>query len=149
MERIGFADIPKGLFDAMMNVEEYIQSTNIDYKLLELVRLRASQINGCAYCVDMHYKEAGAAGESLQRLYSLSCWRETNYYSDKERAVLDWVETVTTVEKAEIDEKFNTLLKFFDKNDIANLTLVITSINSWNRLMVTFGIEAGNYQVAS
>lgn len=149
MERIGFTDIPEGLFGAMMNVENYIQSTGIDYKLLELVRLRSSQINSCAYCVDMHYKEADAAGETLQRLYSLSCWRETNYYSDQERAVLDWVEAVTNVETVGIDEKFNALLKFFDKNDIANLTLVITSINSWNRLMVTFGIEAGNYQVTS
>jgi len=147
-ERISFSEIPKGLMASMMEVEGYVSGTGFEIKLLELIRLRVSYINRCAYCIDMHFKEAMAAGEMLQRLYSISEWEHTSYYSAEERACLAWAEYLTFPSVAH-DEKglFENLLRFFDKEKIANLTLVIVQINAWNQLMKSFAIEAGNYQV--
>lgn len=149
MERISFAKVPSGIFGAMGQAEEYLKGISIDYKLLELMRIRVSQINGCAYCVDMHYKEAMASGEDLQRLYSVSCWKEAPYYSEKERSVLNWAEKVTLISQGpEMDKAFEELQKHFSNDEIANLTLAISTINTWNRLVISFGFEAGHYQVA-
>ncbi|WP_086931979.1 carboxymuconolactone decarboxylase family protein [Agarilytica rhodophyticola] len=151
MQRIGYTEVPSGVFDAMMQTEEYLKSSDIDFKTLELMRVRVSQINGCAYCVDMHYKEAIAAGEEHQRLYSLTCWREAPYYSDQERAILAWAEAITEVKdnsNVGISEDYKELESFLSKKEIANLTLAISAINSWNRLMIAFGFEAGNYEVS-
>ena len=146
--RIEFSEIPKGLMSVMRSMESYLGKTGFDIKLVELIRMRVSSINACAYCIDMHFKEAVAAGEDMQRLYSISAWKETNYYSDEERACLVWAEYIT-LPTGRHDEQglFDELLVFFDKEQIANLTLIIIQINAWNRLMKSFGIEAGNYQV--
>jgi len=146
--RIEFSEIPKGLMSAMTSMEAYLGKTGFDIKLVELIRMRVSSINACAYCIDMHFKEAVAAGEDIQRLYSVSAWRDTTYYSDEERACLAWAEYIT-LPTGGYDEQglFDDLLAFFDKEHIANLTLIIIQINAWNRLMKSFGIEAGNYQV--
>ncbi len=148
--KIAFPEIPKGLMATMMAAENYVSSTGFESKLLELIRFRVSQINQCAYCLDMHFKEAIAAGEDVRRLYSVSVWRDTTYYTAEERAALGWAEYVTLT-GGQYDEQslFEDLLTFFDKEKIANLTMAIIQINAWNRLMKSFGIEAGNYQVAS
>jgi len=133
----------------MMQVEEYIKGTSLDFKLLELIRLRVSQINGCAYCVDMHFKEAEAAGENIQRLYSVSCWRETPYYTARERAALAWAEAVTMVADSGIpDELYDEVREHFSKEEIANLSLAVSTINGWNRLVMSFRFEPGTHSVA-
>lgn len=146
--RIRFSEIPKELIATLIATEEVINKMGFDYKLLELIRLRVSSINQCAYCIDMHFKEAMAAGEMIQRLYSVSQWQETCYYSAEEKACLAWAEYITVPYKKHNEQVlFDQLLVFFDKEKIANLTLVIIHINSWNRLMKSFAIEAGGYQV--
>ena len=146
--RIEFSEIPKGLMSAMMTTEGYLSDIGFEFTLLELIRLSVSNINRCAYCIDMHFKEAIAAGEDLQRLYSVSNWKDTSYYTEEERACLAWAEYIT-LPSGQHDEQplFENLLHFYDKEKIANLTLVVIQINAWNRLMKSFGIEAGNYQV--
>lgn len=146
--RIAFSEVPKGLMSTMRTTEGYLNSLGFDIKLLELIRLRASYINQCAYCIDMHFKEAIAAGEDIQRLYSIPNWRDTSYYSEEERACLAWAEYIT-LPSIQHDEQslFEDLLAFYDKEKVANLTLVVIQINAWNRLMKSFGIEAGHYQV--
>ena len=149
-ERITFAEIPAQLMECMMATERYLRGCGFAINLLELVRLRASQLNGCAYCIDMHYQEAIVAGETPLRLYSLPVWRATPFYSDEERAVLAWTEAVTLLPEELISvELGDTLLSFFDKAQLANLTMVIVQINAWNRLMKAFDIEPGHYQPGS
>lgn len=149
MQRISFPQVPEKLMSSMMETENYVNSLGFDFKMIELMRFRVSQINGCAYCLDMHFKEAIAAGEKEQRLYSLSAWRETNYYSKKEQALLAWAESVTLLgeKNVELQSLFEDLSNHFSVEEIANLTLAVSQINSWNRLAVSFGFEAGNYQV--
>lgn len=145
--RIGFSEIPPQLIECMMATERYLKQCGFRLNLLELIRLRASQLNGCAYCIDMHYQEAVAAGETPLRLYSLPVWRATSFYSDEERAVLDWTEAVTLLPEERLSGLLaDTMLRFFDKTALANLTLVIVQINAWNRLMKAFDIEAGHYR---
>jgi AhpD family alkylhydroperoxidase len=132
----------------MMTAENYVSSIGFDSKFLELIRFRVSQINQCAFCIDMHFKEAIAAGEDARRLYSVSVWRDTTYYTAEERACLAWAEYVTLSDDQRDEQSlFEDLLTFLDKEKIANLTLAIIQINAWNRLMKSFGIEAGNHQV--
>lgn len=150
MERISYKEVPKGLFGTMMKINDYLKQTALDNRLLELLKYYVSQINGCAYCIDMHYKEAVHEGETELRLYSLSVWKEVPYYTDKEKAVLLFVEAVTNIhEKGVPDEVYNPLTNFFSKEDIANLTLAIAEINSWTRLMRTFNFSPGKYEVHS
>lgn len=145
--RIPFPHVPEALMNAMMQVENYVNSCGFNTRLLELLRLRASQINGCAYCIDMHYKEAAAAGEEPLRLYSLSVWRDTDFYDAKERAALAWCEAITLIhENNPTDSLFAEMLPHFKNNEIAHLTLAITLINSWNRLAKSFGFAPGRYQ---
>ncbi|WP_428605020.1 carboxymuconolactone decarboxylase family protein [Sedimenticola sp.] len=147
-ERIRPADIPQGLYSAMGDVEAYLKTLPFDPGLLELVRLRAAQLNGCAYCVEMHHLEAAAAGESEQRLYALCVWKETPFFSDKERALLAWTEKVTLLADNEIsDELMAQMQQHFSQKEIANLTLAIAQTNSWNRLGKTFGMAPGRYKV--
>lgn len=146
--RISFEEVPKDLLSSMMTVENYVNSNGFDLKLLELIRCHVSQINKCAYCIDMHYKEAVAAGEDPQRLYSLTAWRETSYYTAKEQAVLEWSESVSLPHiKFDHQELYMELLKHMDLSDIANLTIAIAQINTWNRLAKSFGFKAGLYKV--
>ena len=148
MERISFSEIPQGMMERLMGLEDYINDSGIDMKLLELMRLRVSQINGCAYCVDMHHKELKHLEETDLRLSSVSVWRGTDYFSAKERALLHYAEILTELNGKPIkDEDFNTLKGQFENKVITILALAIAQINTWTRLMKTFEIEPGNYQV--
>jgi AhpD family alkylhydroperoxidase len=145
--RIAFPNVPKNLIAAMMHVENYVNACGFNMRLLELLRLHASQINGCAYCIDMHYKEAIAAGETPMRLYSLSVWRGTDFYDAQEQAALAWCEAITAIhENNPTDELFGEMQRHFKDSEIANLTLAITQINSWIRLSKSFGFAPGHYE---
>jgi AhpD family alkylhydroperoxidase len=147
-QRISFAELPKGIFKTMLQVEELINNSGLDRKLLELLRLRVSQINKCAYCIDMHYKEAKHQGETEQRLYSVSVWAETDYYSDIEKLSLEFAEAITQIQNDKMnDTLFEKMNTYFSKDDIAMLALAIAQINSWNRLMKTYNFPAGSYKV--
>ena len=147
MERISFKDLPQGLAQVMLKTQEYVDNSGLDEKLLHLIRMRVSQINSCAYCLDMHFKEGIADGETPLRLFSVSAWRETPYYTPVEQAVLAFAETLTRLpEEHNSDHILDELNKYFDKHEIAKLTLAIVQINSWNRIVRAFGTTPGNYQ---
>ncbi|MEO0876363.1 MAG: carboxymuconolactone decarboxylase family protein [Bacteroidota bacterium] len=148
MERISFKDLPQGMFEKSMAVESLVNGASLDFQLLELARLRVSQINGCAYCVDMHYKELKHAGETDLRLSSLVVWEETDYFTEREEAVLAFAEQLTLVsEKGVSDKLFEQLAQHFEKQEIALLTLAVAQINTWTRLMRTFRFTPGKYRV--
>ena len=148
MERITYKDVPAGLTQVMLQVQHYVDNSGLDLKLLELLRFRISQINSCAYCLDMHYKEAMHAGEDPLRLISVSAWRETPYYSEAEQAALTFAETLTHMPAEEhSDDIHEELSKYFSKAEIANLTAAIITINMWNRLVRSFGTTPGKYKV--
>lgn len=148
MERISYNNVPAGFVQAIMAPQNYIDNCGLDHKLLELVRFRVSQINSCAYCLDMHYKEAVHAGEDPLRLLSVSAWRETPYYSPAEQAALAFAETLTHLPAEEhSDGIHDELEKYFSKAEIANLTLAIAQINTWNRIVRSFGTVPGKYKV--
>lgn len=148
MERITYNDIPAGMFEKLMDLEGFINKSTIEIKVLELIRLRVAQLNGCAYCVDMHFKELQHIGETDLRLASLCVWQETPYFSDKERAVLAFAEIVTRISAASISEDiFNSISYHYSKEEIAYLTLAISQINTWTRLMKTFQFTPGNHRV--
>lgn len=133
---------------AMAGLERYARESGIEHSLLELVKMRASQLNGCAYCLDMHSKDARAAGESEQRLYVLSAWREAPFYTPRERAALAWSEAVTLIGEAGVsDELFATAREHFSEAELVNLTMAVIAINGWNRLAISFRTrEVGSYQ---
>lgn len=146
--RISFPEIPGDLIGCLMSGENYVNSVGLDAKLLELIRFYVSEINGCGYCIDMHYKEGINAGEQAQRLYSVSAFEETGYYSSEERAILKWTRAVTLPsETHDTQELFDQLSEFFSKEVIANITMTIIQINAWNRLAKSFGFEPGSYEV--
>lgn len=148
MQRFSHSELPKGLYESVFGIEEYLKSCGLDHKLLGLMKFRVSQINHCVYCLDMHYKEAIAAGEDALKLYSISAWREAPYYSSKEKAVLNYAEKLTLLSENEVSDKdIENLEEFFSRKEIANLTLAIAQINTWNRLMDAFRFEPGKYQV--
>jgi AhpD family alkylhydroperoxidase len=133
----------------MMALERYVQHSTLEPSLIELVKLRASQINGCAYCIDMHTKDARAAGESEQRLYALSAWQETPFYSARERAALAWTEAVTLVAGEHVpDDVYEQARGQFDEKELVDLTLAVIAINGWNRLAISFRSVPGTYQPA-
>ena len=148
MERITFSQIPKGMVESLMAIENYIKQSTLDLQLLELMRLRIAQINKCAYCIDMHYKELKHTGETELRMSTVSVWKETSFFTEKEKAVLQFTESLTeTSEKDISNEVFDSLTKFFDTEEICNLTLAISQLNTWTRLVRTFKFTAGNYIV--
>ena len=150
MERINYQDIPNGMFDILMKIENFINESSLDFKLLEIVRLRVAQKNGCAYCVDMHHKELKNTNETDLRLSSICVWEETPYFTDKERTVLQFTDILTKLNREPIsDEVYNPLLDFFSKEEICILTLAISQINTWTRLMKTFQFIPGNYKVSN
>jgi AhpD family alkylhydroperoxidase len=127
-----------------------VDESGLDHRLLELVKMRASQINGCAFCLDMHSKDARAAGETEQRLYLLDAWREVDLYSERERAALAWTEAVTLVSEGHVpDEVFAQARAHFSEEELVSLTMAIVAINGWNRLAIAFRAEAGKYQPGS
>jgi AhpD family alkylhydroperoxidase len=145
-QRLDYAKAAPAGVAALERLQAYVDGSGLDRLLLELVKTRASQINQCAYCIDMHTKDARAAGETEQRLYGLSAWRETPYYSEPERAALAWTEAVTRLDGDIDDTTYETLRGHFSGKEIADLTLAVIAINSWNRLAIPFRTPAGSYQ---
>ncbi|MDG6998829.1 MAG: carboxymuconolactone decarboxylase family protein [Nitrososphaerota archaeon] len=145
--RINYREVDPSATQAMLPLQNYVDHSSLPNKLLELVRMRASQINGCAYCLDMHSKDARAEGESEQRIYMLSAWRESPFYSDRERAALEWTETVTLVAKTHVPDKiYKRVRKYFAEKELIELTMAIITINGWNRLSISMRLPAGTYQ---
>ena len=145
--RIDFPKAAPGAYMAMRGLEAYVRQSGLEPGLLELVKTRASQLNGCAYCIDMHTKDARAHGETEQRLYALSAWRETPFFSERERAALAWTEAVTLVADAPIDEDdYDDVRDHFDEKSLVDLTLAIVAINGWNRLSIAFATVPGSYR---
>ena len=140
-----------GAVHAMLALQGYIdKSTRIEPALLELVKMRASQINGCAYCLDMHSKDARARGETEQRLYALNAWRETPFYTERERAALAWTEAITKISDGQApDSAYEEVRRHFKDEELVNLTLAIVAINGWNRLAIGFRAVPGEYQPAA
>ena len=135
---------------AMYALEQYIAGCGLEHGLIHLLKLRASQINGCAYCIDMHSKDARALGETEQRLYELDAWRETPFYSDRERAALAWTEAVTLVSQTHVpDSTYEEVRKHFSEKEIVDLTFVVTTINAWNRLAIALRAVPGHYRPAA
>ena len=148
--RINLMHVNPGVIHAMLGLEKQIRQAGFDSKLLDLVRMRASQINGCAYCLDMHSKDARANGETEQRLYGLEAWRETPYYSARERAALEWTEALTLVSETRVpDEVFERVREQFSEDELAHLSLAVVAINGWNRLNVAARTVPGDYVPAS
>jgi AhpD family alkylhydroperoxidase len=136
-----------GVFTAMLGLEKYLRTTDIPESLKALIDLRVSQINGCAYCLDMHWKDLKALGENDQRLYSLDAWRECPYYTERERAALEWAEAVTLVRDGHVpDEVYEAVRPHFSPKELADLTLAVASINAWNRLNIAARTEPGTYK---
>lgn len=147
--RIDYLKSARGAYHAMLGIEHYLQQCGLEESLQNLVKLRVSQINGCAYCIDMHWKDLRAAGETEQRLYGLDAWEESPYYTDRERAALAWAESVTNIRDGHVpDAVFEHVKTSFNDKELADLTLAITAINSWNRLSIAARTVAGTYQPA-
>lgn len=137
--RFDYKQFAPDIYEAMARLQAVVNKSELEPALLELVKLRASQINGCAYCIDMHFKDACAAGETAQRLYLLDAWRETSLYSEQERAALAWTEAVTLIhEDGAPDDVYEQVRKHFSEKQLAYLTLAVVTINSWNRLSISF-----------
>jgi AhpD family alkylhydroperoxidase len=145
--RIDYSKASPEAAKTMYGLEKYIRSCGLEQSLLDLVSMRASQINGCAYCLDMHSKDARAAGESEQRLYALNAWRETPFFTERERAALAWTEAVTRIAETHApDDVFQEMREQFDEKELIDLTLAIVTINGWNRLMIGLRVPPGEYQ---
>ena len=145
--RLNIAAVSAGAYHAMLGLEKYIHESSIEPKLVHLLKMRASQINGCAYCLDMHSKDARALGETEQRLYGLDAWREAPYYTDRERAALEWTEALTLVSEGHVpDEVYERARRQFSERELVELGMIAVAINGWNRLAIAFRSEAGTYQ---
>jgi AhpD family alkylhydroperoxidase len=145
--RIDFTRVAPQVLKPLFALGAQIEASGLEHSLLELVKMRASQLNGCAYCLDMHSKDARAAGESEQRLYLLDAWRETPLYSERERAALAWTEAVTLVAEGHVpDDAYDEVSNVFTEQELVALTLAIAAVNSWNRLNIAFRMEAGGYR---
>jgi AhpD family alkylhydroperoxidase len=147
--RFQYSQAAPGVYDAMDALDSYVAACGLDKAIIYLVQLRASQLNGCAYCIDMHWKDLRALGEREQRLYGLNAWRESSYYTDKERAALAWAEAVTLVAEGHVpDAVYDEARRHFGKKELADLTLAVAAINAWNRLSIAARLRAGNYEPA-
>lgn len=144
--RIDLSQMPKGLLDGMIKTELYIKKSGFDLKLIELLKYRVSQMNKCGYCLDMHHKEALALGESELRLHTLIAYKECPYFEDYEKVALEFAENLTLAHQKEIDNRLYSLLQqYYSVEQISILTLVVTQINSWNRINKTIGAVPGSY----
>ncbi|HEV2616793.1 MAG TPA: carboxymuconolactone decarboxylase family protein [Candidatus Acidoferrales bacterium] len=145
--RIDVMKVDPKAYQAMFALENYLRNSGLEKPLVHLMITRASQINGCAYCIDMHTKDARAAGETEQRLYELDAWRETPFYSDRERAALAWTESLTLVSQTHVpDEVFEEVKKYFSEAEIVALTIAVVGINGWNRIAIAMRAVPGTYQ---
>ena len=146
-ERMNYQNASPGGMKALIGLERFLATCGLEKNLIDLVKLRASQINGCAYCIDMHSKDLRANGESEQRLYELDAWQETPFYTERERAALLWTEAVTRVADTHVpDSVYEQVRQQFTETELTNLTLAIGTINVWNRLCISFRTEPGTYQ---
>jgi AhpD family alkylhydroperoxidase len=145
--RLNYAQASPGAYKAMLGLEQYLHECGLEESLIHLIKLRASQLNGCAFCIDMHWKDLSALGESEQRLYSLDAWRECPYYTDRERAALEWTESVTLITNGHVpDEVYTRVRPFFNDKELVDLTLAVATINAWNRLAISVRTVPGTYQ---
>jgi AhpD family alkylhydroperoxidase len=148
--RIDLMHTAPGVIQAMLGLERQVGESGLDHKLLDLVRMRASQINGCSYCLDMHSKDARLNGETEQRLYGLNAWRETPYYSARECAALEWTEALTLVSESHVpDDVYERVREQFSQDELVHLSLAIVAINGWNRLNIAARTVPGNYVAGS
>lgn len=145
--RINAFEKGPGAFKALFGVNAYLNKSSLEKNLIELIDYRVSQINGCAYCLDMHSKDLRHGGETEQRIYLLSAWRETDIYTPREKAALLWAEAVTELKDREVpDEVYETVRKEFSEEELVDLTLAVAMINTWNRFNIAFRTPAGSYQ---
>lgn len=143
-ERLNYGKVAPDGIKGLLEIEKYVAKSGLDLKIFELVKMRASQINGCAYCLDMHSKDARASGETEQRLYLLNAWREAPFFSEKERAALAWTEALTLISENDItDSLYKEVSAQFDEQQLIALTMTIVGINGWNRLAIAFRTEVG------
>jgi len=148
--RIDYRKYGQEALKSLLEVEKYIANSGLDHKLIHLLKMRASQINGCAYCIDMHAIDARAIGETEQRLYELDAWRETPFYTDRERAALAWTEAITNVAQTHVpDDVYEEVKKQFNEREIVDLTLVASVINTWNRIAIATRAVPGHYKPAT
>ena len=148
--QLDYAKAAPGIYKALDALDEYLSESGLDEIILNLVRLRASQLNGCAYCIDMHWKDLRALGEGEQRLCSLDAWRECPYYTERERAALAWAEAVTLIANGRVSEQlYDEVRSHFSAKELCDLTLAIGTINAWNRLSIAARLDPGGYQAAS
>lgn len=146
-QRIDYTKVGPDAYRAVAGMEAYVHKSGLEPSLIELVKLRASYINGCAYCVDMHTKDARAAGETEQRLYAVPVWRETPFFTPRERAALAFTEAVTLISHGGVpDDVFEEARAHFSEQEVVNLTMAVATINVWNRLAITFRSDVGSYQ---
>ena len=145
--RMNLGEVEPEAQQAVIGLEQYLAKTDLDHALKELVKIRASQMNGCAFCLDMHTKDARKNGETEQRIYCLDAWRESPFYTDEERAALELTEAVTLVSETHVPEDvYERALKQFGEKKLAQLIMVITTINVWNRIAITTRMEPGSYE---
>jgi AhpD family alkylhydroperoxidase len=147
--RFNYAKAAPGAYQAMRGLEKYLHECGLEERLIHLIKLRASQMNGCAYCLDMHWKDLRALGEDEQRLYSLDAWRESPFYSERERAALEWTEALTLVAERHVpDRVYEAVRPHFSDKELSDLSLAIATINAWNRLSIAARTLPGTYQPA-
>lgn len=145
--RFSYASSAPGAYQAMVGLEKYLHQCGLEESLIHLIKLRASQINGCAYCIDMHWKDLRAIGENEQRLYALDAWRECPYYTDRERAALAWTEAVTLVASGHVsDAAYDEVKPHFTEKELSDVTFAVATINAWNRLAISARTEPGTYE---
>ncbi len=148
--RFNYAKASPGVYEAMEHVDAYLEGCGLEDSLMHLVRLRVSQINGCAYCIDMHWKDLRALGEREQRLYSLDSWEESGFHTEREQAALEWAEAVTQLHNGHVpDAVYERARVALGESDLAKLTLVVAQINAWNRLSIASRLVAGTYEPAT
>lgn len=146
-QRVNYIEAAPEAFGLMRKFEVYAKTTGFDRKLIELIKIRASQINGCAYCLDMHTKDARFIGETEQRIYLLNAWRESPFYTDEERVVLELTEAVTLISSGGIpDGLYQRVREHFNEKQYVDLIILINTINSWNRLSISMNSVPGSYQ---
>lgn len=148
--QLNYAKVAPGIYEALDALDQYLNESGLDETILHLVRLRASQLNACAYCIDMHWKDLRALGEGEQRLYSLDAWREFPYYTDRERAALAWAEAVTFLTNGHVPEQlYDEVRSQFSAKELCDLTLAVATINAWNRLSISARLDPGGYRAAT
>lgn len=147
--RIRFEEVPQELYGLMRNIENYLKTSGLPHSLLELIKIRASQINGCGYCLDMHHKDAIVGGASLQRLYLLPAWKESPVFTDEEKSVLNLTETLTRIANVDVEDigrAYDRVAQHYSKAEIAKVIMAINQINAWNRWAITLGTTPGSYK---